>query len=355
MIPHSECAVCQGDKTKVNSACDVSTKEQGRIMMKTTATRIPILIAVIVFLLPSETQARARIPLLITYGEKMTPIADVPNDAPVKVEYPDAAVGYRYDHVGIFWMELWTWNGEFCVYSDDKSTAIIGMPEEISLATGIPESKITKPFFYSCPPLLGTIVLLGVLAGLVKIMEIRSEAKEVETRVARTGCWAASSVVAGASTRSVYDADTEHEWAKDRPSGGAQGQQGTVATIDEDAPPTATKAHEALLNAICCVLCADGKIRSREREAAHRILERARVPWSDMEIDFLIDEFLERVKQEGLRSIVQETCEQLQRCSDTSAKKKAFFQSLDYMARADGSVDEKEERVCRKFRAALGA
>ena len=96
-------------------------------MSRTIATQIPILFVAIVFLTPSEAQARRRIPLLITFGEQVSEIADVPEDAEVKEEYSDAVVGYRYDHAGVFWLAIWTWNGEFCVYSKDKNTVIVNI------------------------------------------------------------------------------------------------------------------------------------------------------------------------------------------------------------------------------------
>ena len=90
------------------------------------------LVVLILLALTSEVQARRRIPLFITFGEKVSEIADIPDDSPVKKDFPDAKIGYRCQHAGLFWVAIWTWDGEFCIYSDEEKALDVFTPSMIS-------------------------------------------------------------------------------------------------------------------------------------------------------------------------------------------------------------------------------
>src|SRR5688500_11451708 len=81
---------------------------------------------------PSRTSAGI---VMITAGPTIKHIGDVPaaqlrsaqnteREANIKRGRIDLlgkgmtrpAVGFRYNYFGIFWVEFWTWGGEFCLY-----------------------------------------------------------------------------------------------------------------------------------------------------------------------------------------------------------------------------------------------
>jgi len=129
--------------------------------------------ALIVLAVTPPAHARRHGLVLISHGETMKELAEVPADAPVKQQYADAKVGYRFNGFGVFWLNIWTWGGEFCVYSDEQSGYIPGTPEEIATMAGVPVDKIKKPLTYSFPP--GLLVLVGIIGAIVagKVLKAR--------------------------------------------------------------------------------------------------------------------------------------------------------------------------------------
>ena len=97
--------------------------------------------------------------------------------------------------------------------------------------------------------------------------------------------------------------------------------------------------YEILLDAICCVMCADKKITTQERKAVHKILHKTKSPWSDEDIDEKIGVFVQRLKKEGSRKIIQETCSRLPEFSKVG-KEQILLKCIDYMADADGEIHE---------------
>jgi tellurite resistance protein len=105
---------------------------------------------------------------------------------------------------------------------------------------------------------------------------------------------------------------------------------------------------EILLNATCCVMCADKKVEKPEREMVHTTLKKTKAPWTRDEIDKRIEMFLQRVKKRGFKWVVSETCEKLPEFKKRG-KEKVLLKCLNYMARADGVVHEKEMKIINIF------
>jgi hypothetical protein len=123
-----------------------------------------------VFADPSEAFARKGGIIFFNTGDKVFEIAEAEPGSPAKMLADDMVVGYHCQHFGIFWLPIWTWDGDFCVYSEEQEAYDNFSPDEISAMTGVPVDKIKKPFLYSFP--LGLIILLviGVLVLLMSIL-----------------------------------------------------------------------------------------------------------------------------------------------------------------------------------------
>lgn len=120
---------------------------------------------------------------------------------------------------------------------------------------------------------------------------------------------------------------------------------------DHNNKSTAT-IFDTLLDALCCIMCADGKMSPEEQNAIPVILRKIVCPWTAEEIDNKIVDFLRRRKDRGLDRVIQETCERLPEFKKRG-KENVLLKCIDYMAKADGVIDEKEIEIRRKFKAAL--
>ena len=111
--------------------------------------------------------------------------------------------------------------------------------------------------------------------------------------------------------------------------------------------------YEILMDAICCVMCADGNTTPKEREAIRIILGKTKAPWTKEDIDKRIGLFLERAKVEGMDKIVETTCKNLPEFKRRK-KQEVLTVCLDFIARADGMTDENEKKLIEKFKSAIG-
>ena len=69
-------------------------------------------------------------------------------------------VGWKYDYFGIFWLDIWNWGGEYCVYSGDTYAQV--NEEEAAELLGTPGKKLGKPLNYRMP--YGLMLVFGLIS-----------------------------------------------------------------------------------------------------------------------------------------------------------------------------------------------
>jgi hypothetical protein len=111
---------------------------------------------------------------------------------------------------------------------------------------------------------------------------------------------------------------------------------------------------EVLMDAICCVMCADRRVTPKEKQAVHHIMKKINCPWDDSEIDNHIEVFIQRVRESGLAGAVKETRDRLPEFKRMH-REEVLLKCVDYMMRVDCKIDEREARLCEQFRADMGA
>ncbi len=116
---------------------------------------------------PATAQAR-RLPLF-THGDEVEHLGDLPPELAQQLQdtlqLPSApAVGYKYSHFGVFWLPIWTWGGEYCLYVKKSSNEFLYEPLKREQAAGLlrvePDS-LSPPGAYRFPK--GLFLLLGLV------------------------------------------------------------------------------------------------------------------------------------------------------------------------------------------------
>ncbi len=139
----------------------------------------PLLLLALLFglsLFPSR--AEAKIPFLITYGDSISQLAPLPSDKKAileKATHAGAEVGYKYSYFGLFYLDLWTWGGEYCLFHEKSFWSL--KPEQAAELLGVAQDKLPKPFFYRFPSLLSLLVL-GILGLLIASRFVKSDEEE---------------------------------------------------------------------------------------------------------------------------------------------------------------------------------
>ena len=108
-----------------------------------------------------------------------------------------------------------------------------------------------------------------------------------------------------------------------------------------------------LMDALCCVMLADGKADDSERKRIVALMRRARAPWDEDRIVSRITSFIAQSREEGgFSALVASTVEKLGTVQD-DVRKKALLNCLSAVARADGVVDDSERKILEQFHHAL--
>jgi hypothetical protein len=98
------------------------------------------------FALWSPSQASAGF-VLVTWGESISHIGHASPQA--KQTHGSSQVGYKYGYWGVFWLDLWTHGGTYCVYDGDRYSPI--QPAEAARLLGKREDELSTPFLYRVP------------------------------------------------------------------------------------------------------------------------------------------------------------------------------------------------------------
>jgi len=130
----------------------------------------------VLYLLPAR--AEAKVPFLITYGDSISQLAPLPadkKDTLEKLTKPGTQIGYKYSYFGLFYLDVWTWGGEYCLFEGKSFWSL--KPEQVAELLAVPVEKLPKPFFYRFPSLLSLLVL-GLIALLIIGRFVKSDEEE---------------------------------------------------------------------------------------------------------------------------------------------------------------------------------
>jgi hypothetical protein len=128
------------------------------------------LLAVLPWLGLSASQAQA-MPIQHDSGFIRIYLTDLPDNSPLLQPNKEAKarpdkLGYKFWRLRIFWLPVWTANGQFVVYSGSerhpKEEKDVGQdPQTAARLTGVPLEKLQTPLAYTCP--VGWLVVAGLV------------------------------------------------------------------------------------------------------------------------------------------------------------------------------------------------
>jgi hypothetical protein len=70
----------------------------------------------------STAEARRRGIVIVTWGETIEHVRDLPADVAYELESETGetlSVGYAYESFGMFWLDIWTWGGRYVLKTGD--------------------------------------------------------------------------------------------------------------------------------------------------------------------------------------------------------------------------------------------
>jgi hypothetical protein len=130
-------------------------------MRRSLSLALPALALATVALSGQEAEAKGI--MIVTYGEAVLHYADLATEVRQALKDEtghDLQVGYLYSNFGVFWLDLWTWGGEYCLYEGDNVLRLT--PEELAEVMKTTPDKLGKPLLYTFPLGLSILLALGL-------------------------------------------------------------------------------------------------------------------------------------------------------------------------------------------------
>jgi hypothetical protein len=106
-------------------------------------------------------------PILITWGEVISHVGEIDRErkqeAQIATNTTSPQVGYHYHHIGVFWLSVWTWGGEYCIYNDSDKTHYWSLtPVEAGYFLNNDAVEASPPWWYRIP--IGLVLVVGFIA-----------------------------------------------------------------------------------------------------------------------------------------------------------------------------------------------
>jgi len=119
--------------------------------------------------------------MLITHGDQIRELTPAPGAAA-------AAGGLKVGHVcsygGLFWVDFWTWGGQYCVFNPAGPKECQVVPPAVAAGLlGVSEGDLPTPFFYRYPLVL--LILVAAAVGLGLFLAFGAYANWSEGKLAR--------------------------------------------------------------------------------------------------------------------------------------------------------------------------
>ena len=111
------------------------------------------------------------------------------------------------------------------------------------------------------------------------------------------------------------------------------------------------RRHEILFDAFCCVMVADGKASASEKKRIVQLMTDAGCPWTSEETSNRISHFVSRVRTEGIRSVLNRTCDDVKLLSGIDAS--SVLQDCLKVADSDSLKHANETNTIQRIRRAL--
>ncbi len=130
-----------------------------------------LLLAGLLALACSPATARAGIPIIYGHGDTVAHVANLPAGHPAQLGRPGSAVGYHYLRYHIYWCDLWTSSGQYCVYHENTFVPLGNDAKEAAFKLGMPEDSLRRPVFYLFPlgwVLIGGFVAVSTTVGVIQ-------------------------------------------------------------------------------------------------------------------------------------------------------------------------------------------
>ena len=121
-----------------------------------------------------------------------------------------------------------------------------------------------------------------------------------------------------------------------------------AAQAGSDACSPVAAAYPVLIDALCCMMCAGGRIDQRKFDAIVNILSKADVPLKKRDIEGWVVDFVKRARRNGLEEMVHDSIQALGKLH-APAEKELVWHCIRAAAKTNGVLDQRVGQMCQDF------
>jgi len=114
----------------------------------------------------------------------------------------------------------------------------------------------------------------------------------------------------------------------------------------------ANQLFRVLLEVLCCLMVADGRASSSEKQRIRELMAKLHSPWSDSEVNDRIAAFINRVQTNGYRKTLAVALKDVEVFKQVG-KQEVLLRCLEAVAKADGTVSDRELQLCQRVKAII--
>lgn len=114
-----------------------------------------------------------------SWGDAIAHVGDGGHEAWMIGKSPD--IGFKYSHLALFGLNMWAWNGTYCVYQKYEKQYVAISSTKAAELLHKDEKDLRPPFEYRCP--LGLFIFgpLLALGGVIWLREERAKWKAADS------------------------------------------------------------------------------------------------------------------------------------------------------------------------------
>lgn len=144
----------------------------------------------------------------------------------------------------------------------------------------------------------------------------------------------------------------EHEQRREPSRMAAMGQQEATDVKQINQKPTLELVCDSLLNILCSIMVADGRASRSERACIVDLMQKVKSQMTPEEVAHRMDAYIDAISSIGYKKVLAQSLEKVIVFREIG-KEHVLLQCIEAVARADATLDPREQALCMRIRQLL--
>ena len=110
--------------------------------------------------------------------------------------------------------------------------------------------------------------------------------------------------------------------------------------------------HEEIFDVLCCIVVADGKATSGEKEKLVELMKKTGSGWGTKKVADQLATFITRIRVDSYENVVEKSLVSVPKFKEIG-REDVLLRCVDLIAEADGTLDDREAKLIAEIRSRL--